>query len=237
MKYPDGFPEHLKNQVEAALSEAEIEFTTRRKEAATWEPIQIEVLIKRYIRTVMFALADAACTAVEARIWTGENFRQAFNEYQYGLTEYVWAKKHPRPFDKSSMIDLRLAALTQIEESGEWIAIQERLKLAAQSPKSRFKALREQTESLLAKSIVPFGESPLPVAHPVVAVEPKSIGERLDDVALVEDISHEEQAHRIGIGRTTYFEVKSGGGGRKARQKTENYLATVLSEISMRKPD
>jgi hypothetical protein len=69
------------------------------------------------------------------------------------------------------------------------------------------------------------------------ARQPRTIGDRLDEAALAEDISHEEQAHRIGIARTTYFEVKSGHGGKKAKHKTEIYLESVLSNRSMRKPD
>jgi hypothetical protein len=42
----------------------------------------------------------------------------------------------------------------------------------------------------------------------------KTIGDRLDEIALLEDISHEEQADRIGISRSMYFEVKAGRGGR-----------------------
>ncbi len=59
--------------------------------------------------------------------------------------------------------------------------------------------------------------------------EPKSITERLDEAAIDEDITHEEQAHRIGIGKTAYYDVKRGKGGKKARMKTEHYLNRVFS--------
>lgn len=57
----------------------------------------------------------------------------------------------------------------------------------------------------------------------------KSMSERLDEAAIREDITHEEQAHRIGIKRTAYYEVKKGAGGKKARIRTENYLKRVFS--------
>jgi hypothetical protein len=37
-------------------------------------------------------------------------------------------------------------------------------------------------------------------------------------------ISHWEQAARIRIGRSTYFEVKAGRGGKKARRRADRYL-------------
>jgi hypothetical protein len=137
MDYPKGFPEHLKQPIEAAISEAEIEFVKQRKASGKiWGHDEIELLIKRYIRKVMFAFSDSACRAVEEGIWTGENFRKGFARYLHEVTEYVWTKKHPWPHHASKMMDLRLAALTQIEESKEWIKIQERLKEAAQPKQS-----------------------------------------------------------------------------------------------------
>jgi hypothetical protein len=60
-------------------------------------------------------------------------------------------------------------------------------------------------------------------ALPVRGAAPtKSLAERLDDAAI--DTGHEELAHRIGVSRSSYFEVKRGGGGRKARKKVEGYL-------------
>jgi hypothetical protein len=40
-------------------------------------------------------------------------------------------------------------------------------------------------------------------------------------------ISHQEQGARIGIGRSTYFEVKAGRGGKKARRRAEEYLRNL----------
>ena len=71
---------------------------------------------------------------------------------------------------------------------------------------------------------IPSGDAP--DKRPV-----KTISDRLDDAAEHERISHEEQAHRIGISRTAYFEVKAGRGGKKSRRKTENYLANVFNKI------
>jgi hypothetical protein len=50
----------------------------------------------------------------------------------------------------------------------------------------------------------------------------KSIGERLDDLAL--HIGHDALAHKIRISRSSYFKVKGGGGGKTVRKKAEAYL-------------
>jgi hypothetical protein len=62
-----------------------------------------------------------------------------------------------------------------------------------------------------------------PSEHSEVSVT--TISARLDQAADQEGISHEEMAHRIGVSRTTYFEVKAGRGGKKARRKVELYLS------------
>jgi hypothetical protein len=41
------------------------------------------------------------------------------------------------------------------------------------------------------------------------------------EAALIFD---QEQASRIGIGRSTYFEVKAGRGGKRVRRMAEQYL-------------
>jgi len=61
--------------------------------------------------------------------------------------------------------------------------------------------------------------------------ENRTISQRLDDAALHQDISHEEQAHRVGISRAAYFEVKAGRGGRRSRRKVDLYLSSVFKNI------
>ena len=52
----------------------------------------------------------------------------------------------------------------------------------------------------------------------------RDLGPRLDAAAKAAMISHREQAGRIGIGRSTYFEVKAGRGGKRARRRADQYL-------------
>jgi hypothetical protein len=52
----------------------------------------------------------------------------------------------------------------------------------------------------------------------------RDLGPRLDAAANAAMISHREQAGRIGIGRSAYFEVKAGRGGKRARRRADQYL-------------
>jgi len=149
MDYPKDFPEHLKALVDAAFSEAEIEFTKIRKDSHTWAFEDIERLTKRYIRRVLLAFAEAACRAVEEGLWSGETFRREYDRYLYALTNYVCQKKHPNPFNQSAIIDLRRSIGSQVEDTDNWVAIQARLKQAVESqPNPRVPRTELQTEVL-----------------------------------------------------------------------------------------
>jgi hypothetical protein len=69
------------------------------------------------------------------------------------------------------------------------------------------------------------------------SAQASAISEQLDEAAINENISHEEQAFRIGIGRTAYFEVKAGRGGRKARTRALNYLSALKQKQSRKVPE
>jgi hypothetical protein len=66
----------------------------------------------------------------------------------------------------------------------------------------------------------------LPVISAKAAVA-RDLGARLDAACDSAMIFHQEQAGRIGIGRSTYFEVKAGRGGKKARRRAEEYLRSL----------
>jgi hypothetical protein len=66
------------------------------------------------------------------------------------------------------------------------------------------------------------------------AGERPDLGARLEAAAHLVLMTHEEQATRIGIGRSTYYEVKAGRGGKKARRRAEAYLRSLEA---MPKPD
>jgi hypothetical protein len=69
----------------------------------------------------------------------------------------------------------------------------------------------------------------LPTVSAKAAVAP-DLGARLDGASDSALISHQEQAARIGIGRSTYFRVKAGRGGKKARRRAEEYLHSLQTK-------
>jgi hypothetical protein len=66
----------------------------------------------------------------------------------------------------------------------------------------------------------------LPAVSAQAAVAP-DLGARLDAASDSALISHHEQAARIRIGRSTYFEVKAGRGGKRSRRRAEEYLRSL----------
>lgn len=89
------------------------------------------------------------------------------------------------------------------------------------------RGVKEDLDRLIAVPSTVSLESAIQIDRVPAAL---SIGEQLNAiVAASEEISHEEQAFRIGISRSTYFEVKGGRGGREAILKTREYLKRVGS--------
>lgn len=95
----------------------------------------------------------------------------------------------------------------------------------------------EVTEGKVQQLTLLWSEGSGPSSELTTAHRPTNISDQLDEACLKADISHEEQADRIGISRTTYFEVKAGRGGRKARRKVSIYITSIASETSSTKPD
>ena len=51
-----------------------------------------------------------------------------------------------------------------------------------------------------------------------------SLSDRLDTLVAESDITHEALAHRMKLGKTAYFAVKRGEGGKSSKIKVSNYL-------------
>jgi hypothetical protein len=122
----------------------------------------------------------------------------------------------------------RKAAIDEelIERTNHWVSLN----------RQRFKiSLMRGTEPAVPRTrphrpieaITTLEQVPSPTTPPLAKAAKKTLGERLDEAKIAADISHEEQAHRIGLSRTVYFEVKAGRGGRGARRKTEKYLVDL----------
>jgi DNA-binding Xre family transcriptional regulator len=199
MDYPQGFPDHLKPPVDIAFSEAEIDFAKLQK--VDYSKDDTIRHMERYIRSVYFAFAHAACNAVAEGLWTPEKCRHELEYYREGLSRHVYYNKGHWRTTPEELFELDRRVKRINEGLPEWMQIQEELKSAIQ---------------------VASGPKPSPV-------EMRTVGQRLDEIAEHKGISHEELAHRIGVSRSSYFEVKAGRGGKKARTKTLTYIKQVES--------
>jgi hypothetical protein len=90
---------------------------------------------------------------------------------------------------------------------------------------AHIKETMARAEEVLRGLDVPRQEE---AVKPVSPILEKSIAEILEEAAIKEDVSHEEQAARIGISRAAYFAVKAGRGGKKVRKRTQLYLEHVF---------
>ena len=52
----------------------------------------------------------------------------------------------------------------------------------------------------------------------------EELSNRLDELVADLDITHEDLAHRMKLGKTAYFAVKGGNGGKSSRFKVNSYL-------------
>ena len=156
----------------------------------------------------MLVFADSACRAVEKGRWNGDDFRKAFDKYLRSLTQYVWTRKHPRPWDQAAMIDLSRGALTGIEESEEWLAIQDRLRTAARG-----------VNASVADLAAPVSEQAVPV-----------IANQIDSLRLECDLTIEELAGKIGIDPTNVSRHVRGLAipSRKTRREYEQFFSKSL---------
>jgi hypothetical protein len=129
LDYPSGFPEHLKQPVDKAFIDAEIEFKNSRKVMGRTQT-DGHILIKKYIRTVYIAFLHAACKVVAKGVWTAERFRSEQPRYLENLTRHVfldkvWWKYHDREIE-----EILRGVKIQVENMDEWVTIQEELKAA-----------------------------------------------------------------------------------------------------------
>jgi len=128
MDYPHGFPDHLKFPVDTAFSNSEIEFARLRKQETSKDDGLRH--IERYVRSVFFAFAKAACKAVEEGLWSAEQFRRETDKYRDDLAHHVYFDKIFWTATSEELARLKRSVKLQIESMDEWTGIQNELKTA-----------------------------------------------------------------------------------------------------------
>jgi hypothetical protein len=131
MNYPEDFPEHLHAPVDAAISQAEIDFSAARR-TDSWGELEANRYILKYVFEVYFAFAYQACKAEEQGHWSGERVRQATKQFMRTVTVYVLFEKRPDANQYTLNSFLNQAKLV-IEASGEWSKLQAEMKRVAEA--------------------------------------------------------------------------------------------------------
>jgi hypothetical protein len=175
------------------------------------------------VMSVVEAFAMEACELGKSRTWAADKVHREVHEFRRLLTiraEYRYGTSYGLQMVSAGTGELTREAERKLEATPQWSRYQDEL-LKINEPAGTSSSIAGViADQLLRNAVRASGTPVIPPTEP----RAKTISERLDDVAVHADITHDEQAHRIGISRTAYFEVKAGRGGRKSRRKVEIYL-------------
>jgi hypothetical protein len=223
MIFPSGFPDRAQSAVVAA----QIRAIARMENELAYHMLnpgpKAELLGKLgrgYLMEILAVFAKQACELGHAGTWTARHIDIEVMAFMRQLAaDFRSEYSHigmPAMLDNWSAIEP--AVLRELKLSDKWKAYQAELLEIAESQMSLTPA-SEHVNTDQPKTIQPVTPPETASGSSV----PK-IGDKLDDIVLREDVSHEELASRMGLGRTTYFEVKAGRGGRKSKKKVQNFI-------------
>jgi hypothetical protein len=233
MEYPREFSTEAEAKVEGARIRAEKQFDGLKNGLDLMghgSPSDVEGLLRKYILAVLAAFAHEACELGRQGTWKVTRIDAEVDEFLRRITLRAYSERGydtngRRLSEAISHISggIREDLRKQFRQSLEWSRYQDEL--------LEITEVQAHPVSVAIQQKRPVG-APAPRVQPqpdgevatAATAGAKTIGERLDDARLNADISHEEQAARIGISRSAYFEVKAGRGGRKSRRSTEKYL-------------
>jgi hypothetical protein len=227
MDYPKEFSKDAKARVMSARIEAKRILMLTRTATAT--PTNKGGPAMTYVASIFHAYAEESCVLGTAGVWDVD----FVDKYVLGIAESLAFEANRECRDLSVRVPIHLLSGSGpsddfwacLKNSVQWWGYQTRL---AEVAKLQSSAYGPNTE--LKTAVIEMQE--LVAAEASQSRSPsKTIGERLDEAADKEDISHEEQAARIRISRTAYFQVKAGRGGKKSRKRAELYLNSICNKI------
>jgi hypothetical protein len=121
MDYPDGFHKHLQPPVDAAIHKAEVDFIEAR-DSAGYNFFEHDAILD-WIDTIFWPFSEQACEAGIEELWTGQEIRNALEEYLNRLASYAQLEK-----SGSGPSDSRIEFyIKHIKESSKWLALQRKL--------------------------------------------------------------------------------------------------------------
>ncbi len=237
MQYPDDFPSEHQAAVEREKIRANQEFIEGRKRLNRMSPdIDVMALIRRYIIRVVLEFSRRACELGMSRVWTAPQIDDEVHEFMAQVTAEAHNEKR---FDSSGHHISKMTLvnyssghvlpelLNSLKNTTEWATYQ-----------SELLKVSEFQSTLPSRDLIPIPAwmKSAPPAHnsgstiktndkPVAA--PTSLAEAMDETVARLNITHDELAHRIRLGKTTYYAVKGGRGKRSNRLKVQFYIEKV----------
>jgi hypothetical protein len=227
MDYPKEFSREAKARVEGARIEAKRVLMLTKNVGIS--PANPGGPALDYVCAIFHAYAKEACALGSLGVWDVDYVIK----YITRVTESLAFEADRECGDLTVRVPIPLLSGSGpsrefwvcLKKSVQWWAYQKWLADVAASQSSNPDPLIELKTAVIEMKQIVAAEAT--EGHPL----PKTISERLDEAAAKEDISHEEQAARINISRTAYFQVKAGRGGKKSRKRAELYLNSVFNKI------
>jgi hypothetical protein len=229
MEYPRDFPVDAEARVEAEKILAEQMFdaariTFIREYEKDKDRRFVTALLIDCILRIVETFGEEACLLGKRRIWTVSAVDTHTREFLKSLS-YEFARERGYDNHGSPLPDLLSSGNPGeisfefencLRQSNQWVDFQRNRHWVAV-----WQSLPDPT------SLGPIA-APIRMPGPQLVPPEKSLSDILDDLVLKDDLlTHEELADRIKIARSTYFLVKGGGGGKKAKLKVRNYLKTL----------
>jgi len=230
-QYPPNFPQTSSAAVKARWVQAKRSLTIAKEAVRTED---LEEFIRNFAIDVTIVFAGEALQLGRRGIWTVDFIDLQVKEFLRCLVAEEQYDRHGKRVGNlisqdymapQSQCPITRETWHEIEKNKDWQRYEDDLvevsELQAKGGIDNSVNGPPEWMKPTDKPATPSGQLPGPDA--------KSTSDRMDEASLRADISHEEQADRIKISRTTYFAVKAGRGGRKSKRKVEDYLTRVLS--------
>ena len=179
---------------------------------------QLESVGKEYVLRVFAVFAREACELGKHGGWSARQIGIAVMDFLKSLAFDLRADYSHlgMPSMLGTFNEIRPEVLYELKASREWSIYQDELMKVADFQDMFPHRSTESTKLSASGDVRELDGTP--------ASKAKTISEKLDDIVMHDEISHEELASKMKLGRTTYFQVKAGRGGRKSKKKVEIFI-------------
>ncbi len=129
MDYPEDFPDDLREHVETAIAQAEIDLVEQRKRLGPRFETQWQGILLLWVKTIFFEFAERACDMGRRGDWSAEKIRKETSAYLKKLAAHARSRHAPpSSFTIPYMADQELKKISEaITRFDEWTAFQERV--------------------------------------------------------------------------------------------------------------